>query len=48
MEPVNGEPHVVVKSGVLVFSGTETGDLVGAIHTHREKRLREVVSGIRK
>ncbi len=48
MEPVNGEPHVVVKSGVLVFSGTETGDLVGAIHAHRQKRLSEVVSGIRK
>lgn len=48
MEPVNGEPHVVVKSGVLVFLGTETGDLVGAIHAHRQERLSEVVSGIRK
>jgi len=48
MEPVNEEPHVVVKNGVLVFSGTATGDLVGAIQAHRKERLSEAGSGIRK
>jgi len=48
MEPVNEEPHVVVKNGVLVFSGTATGDLVGAIQTHRQERLSEAGSVLRK
>ena len=48
MAPVNEEPHVVVKNGVLVFSGTANGDLVRAIQAHRQERLIEAVSGIRK
>ena len=48
MEPVNEEPHVVVKNGVLVFSGAATGDLVGAIQAHRQERLSEAGSAIRK
>jgi AbrB family looped-hinge helix DNA binding protein len=48
MEPVNEEPHLVVKNGVLVFSGTATGDLVGAIQAHRQERLSEASSVIRK
>lgn len=48
MEPVNEGPHVVVKNGVLVFSGTATGDLVAAIQDHRQERLSEAGSGIRK
>jgi len=48
MEPVNEEQHVVVKNGVLVFSGTATGDLVGAIQTHRQERLSEAGSVLRK
>ena len=48
MEPVHEGPHVVVKNGVLVFSGTATGDIVGAIQAHRKERLSEVGSVIRK
>jgi hypothetical protein len=48
LEPVNEGPHIVVKNGVLVFSGTATGDLVGAIQAHREKRLDEAGYGMRK
>lgn len=48
LKPVYEEPHVVVKDGVLVFSGTEAGDIDGAIRTHREKRLSEVVTLTKK
>ena len=48
MEPINEGPHVVVKDGVLVFSGTATGDLVGAIKIHRHERLSEAGYGMRK
>ena len=39
MEPANEGPHVVVKNGVLVFSGTATGDIVGTIQVNRQERL---------
>ena len=45
MEPVNEGPHVVVKNGVLVFSGTPTGDIVGAIQLNRQERLKKAGSG---
>jgi len=48
MEPVHEGTHVVVKNGVLVFSGSSTGDIVGAIQAHRKERLSEAGSGIRK
>jgi AbrB family looped-hinge helix DNA binding protein len=48
MEPVHEGTHVVVKNGVLVFSGTATGDIVGAIQAHRKERLSEVGPGTRK
>ena len=48
MEPVNEGPRVVVKKGVLVFSGTATGNLVDAIRAHRRERLIEASSVIRE
>ena len=48
MEPVHEGPHLVVKNGVLVFSGTATGDIVGAIRGNRQGRLEKVGSGTRK
>ena len=39
LKPVREEPHVVVKDGVLVFSGTANGDIVDAIRSHREDRM---------
>ncbi len=47
LEPVNDEPRVVRKEGVLVFSGRAVGDLVQAVRTHREARLNKVASGRR-
>jgi AbrB family looped-hinge helix DNA binding protein len=48
LKPKNDEPHVVLKDGVLVFSGAATGDVAGAIHTHREERLKKVTRRTRK
>jgi len=48
MEPVNEGPHVVVKDGVLVFTGTATGNIVGAIQLHRQERLSKVGAGMKK
>jgi len=33
------------EDGVLVFTGTATGDLMEAVRTHREERLLKVASG---
>jgi len=46
MEPVQEEPRIVVKKGVLVFQGTATGDIEGAIKDHREKRLSKASTGM--
>jgi AbrB family looped-hinge helix DNA binding protein len=48
MEPVHEGPHVVVKNGVSVFSGTATGDIVGATQGNRQARLEKIGSGARK
>jgi AbrB family looped-hinge helix DNA binding protein len=48
LKPMHGEPHVVTKDGVLVFSGTAIGDIVGAIRTHRQKRLSEIAARTRR
>ena len=39
LKPICGEPDLVMKDGVLVFSGKATGDLEKAVERHREKRL---------
>ena len=48
LKPIDGEPHVVTKVGVLVFSGTATGDIVGVIRAHRKERLSKMVAGTRR
>jgi AbrB family looped-hinge helix DNA binding protein len=45
LKPVEHEPSLMVKEGVLVYSGSATGDLSGAVRTHREERLRKAASG---
>lgn len=39
LKPAHGEPHTVIKEGVLVFSGKAAGDIVEAVRNHREERL---------
>ncbi|MBE9545977.1 MAG: AbrB/MazE/SpoVT family DNA-binding domain-containing protein [Proteobacteria bacterium] len=45
LKPVHGEPNLVLKDGILVFSGTPTGNLDEAITKHREKRIKSVGKG---
>jgi AbrB family looped-hinge helix DNA binding protein len=42
---VDHEPSLIVKEGVLVYAGKATGDLRGAVRTHRDERLHKVASG---
>ena len=45
LKPVEHEPSLTMKRGILVYSGTATGDIRGAVRAHREERLRRVASG---
>lgn len=40
LTPVVGDPTLVVKDGVLVFSGRAVGDVDAAVVRHREERAR--------
>ena len=42
LKPVQGEPNLHWKDGVLVFSGSVLGDLSEAIERHREERARNI------
>lgn len=42
LKPKNDKVHVVVKAGVLVFSGTAIGDVASARRIHREEHLKKV------
>lgn len=42
LKPVQGEPSLYVKEGVLVFTGTPLDDLNDAVDNHREERLKSI------
>ncbi len=42
LKPLRGESPLRLKNGVLVFSGTATGDIIKAVRAHREERLKKV------
>jgi len=42
---VDHEPSLMVKEGLLVYSGKATGDLRVAVRAHREERLHKLASG---
>jgi len=42
LKPVRGEPNLILKDGVLVYSGTPMGDLESAIEKHREDRAKSL------
>ena len=44
LKPLRGETPLYVKDGVLIFSGTATGNIKDAISTQREERFRKVMS----
>ena len=47
IKPIHDEPCLVDKDGVLVFTGTSMGDIVGAVREHRNQRL-DKISGFKK
>jgi len=42
LKPLEGEPNLHLKDGVLVFSGTPLGDFSEALEKHREDRAKSV------
>jgi AbrB family looped-hinge helix DNA binding protein len=42
LQPIQGEPQVLEKKGILVFTGTAVGDVEAALHEHRKKRIRNL------
>jgi AbrB family looped-hinge helix DNA binding protein len=45
LRPVEHEPSLKLKKGIIVFSGKANGDLRGAVRAHREKRLSNIAFG---
>ena len=48
IEPVDDEPRMVVKKGVLVYTGTATEDIESALKNHRRKRLKKASFGVER
>ena len=42
LKPVEGEPNLHWKDGVLVFSGVPIGDVGDALEKHREDRMKRL------
>ncbi len=42
LRPIEAEPHLVEKDGVLVFRGKAAGDLSEALRAHRRARIRDL------
>lgn len=45
LQPLQGEPQVVEKNGILVFTGAAVGDVSQAVHEHRRRRLKRIGRG---
>jgi AbrB family looped-hinge helix DNA binding protein len=44
LKPLRDTPNLVNKEGVLVYSGSASGDIEGTITAHRKKRLKNISS----
>ncbi len=45
LKPVHGEPNLVDKGGILVFSGTAVGDIEKSLAQHRNERIKDTGGG---
>lgn len=43
LKPLEGESHLVVKNGILVFTGKAAGDLMSTVRRNREERIKKFV-----
>lgn len=39
LKPLQGEPNLIDKDGILVFTGTSTGDIEQSLVQHREEQI---------
>jgi AbrB family looped-hinge helix DNA binding protein len=46
LQPVQGEPKITEKKGILVFTGTAVADVGAAVHEHRKSRLKKMSQGL--
>ena len=42
LKPVRPQPDILVKDGVMVFSGVAAGDVASAVRAHRTARIRAI------
>ena len=42
LKPLQNDSRIINKDGVLVVSGTATGNFIDAVRSHREKRLNKI------
>ena len=43
MKPLRNELPLKIKEGVLIFTGTVTGDIMEAVRLHRKERIKRLV-----
>lgn len=48
LKPLREKSPLNIKDGVLVFTGSSTGDITGAVSSHRGERLKKMTSLRRK
>jgi hypothetical protein len=46
LQPVQGEPQVMEKKGILVFTGAAVGDISVAVHELRKRRLKKMTGSV--
>jgi AbrB family looped-hinge helix DNA binding protein len=46
LNPVQGEPQVMEKKGILVFTGKAVGDVEATLHEHRKRRMKKMARGL--
>lgn len=44
LKPLREESPIHIKNGILVFSGTVTGDIREVVRIHRKERLKKIIS----
>ena len=46
LKPVHEKPHVVDREGVLIFTGSASGDLLEAVKEHRRERTGKITQRV--
>lgn len=42
LQPAQGEPRIMEKKGILVFTGDAAGDVTAGLHEQRKRRIRKL------